>query len=122
MAADDERRALHVAAVQSTARAGNERTRKIALRERFEYTQRVPFLCECADRSCTEIVMLSLADYERIREHPSRFLLVAGHEDAEADYERIVEAENGYAVVEKIGVAGEEAVRLDTRRFRTQGG
>src|SRR5262249_35582109 len=103
------------AAVQSTFRAKNERTRTVALSYRFEPSQRVPFLCECGDQHCLEIVMLSLVDYERVREHPSRFVLVAGHEDAEADYERIIEAENGYAIVEKVGLAGVEAARLNPR-------
>jgi hypothetical protein len=53
--------------------------------------------------------MLSIAEYEQVREHPSRFLLVAGHEDPEAAHERIVEAENGYAIVEKVGQAQLEA-------------
>jgi hypothetical protein len=115
MAADAEQQALEETAVQSTARVGNERTRARVLSEQFALTQRAPFLCECADPSCTEIVMLSLVNYERLREYPSRFLLAAGHEDAEADYELVIEAESGYAIVEKVGVAGEEAVRLDTR-------
>jgi hypothetical protein len=116
MEADDDQQELRAAAVQSTFRARNERTRTVALSYRFERTQRVPFLCECADQRCAEIVMLSLIDYERIREHPSRFLLVAGHEDAEAEYELIVEAENGYAIVEKVGLAGTEAARLHPRK------
>jgi hypothetical protein len=40
---------------------------------------------------------------------------VAGHEDAEAAHERIIEAEKGYAIVEKFGDAGTEAARLDER-------
>jgi hypothetical protein len=74
-----------------------------------------PLLCECADPDCFEAVMLSIAEYEQVRQHPSRFLLVAGHEDPEAAHERIVEAENGYAIVEKVGQAGLEAARLDDR-------
>jgi hypothetical protein len=58
--------------------------------------------------------MLSVEDYERLREEPCWFLLVAGHEEAET-HERIVEAENGYAIVEKVGAAGLEAARLDPR-------
>lgn len=50
-----------------------------------------------------------------MRAHPNRFFLVAGHEDAEAAHERIVEAEQGYAAVEKVGTAGVEAERLDPR-------
>jgi hypothetical protein len=81
----------------------------------FDATQRVPFLCECPDPNCREIVLLSVVDYESVRAHPDRFFLVAGHEDGEATHERILEAEEGYAVVEKIGTAGGEARRLDPR-------
>lgn len=59
--------------------------------------------------------MLNLEEYDRIRSHGSWFLLVAGHEDAEATHERIIEAESGYAIVEMTGVAGGEAARLDPR-------
>jgi hypothetical protein len=112
----DETDALRLAADQSVARDANERMRKLAIAQRFGRNQGVPFVCECADRSCREIVMLSLDDYERLREHPCRFLLAAGHEDPESIYERIVEAENGYAIMEKIGLAGVEAARLSPRK------
>ena len=59
--------------------------------------------------------MLSLADYEDVRGHADRFFLVAGHEDAEGAHERILDAEQGYAIVEKVGTAGVEAERLDPR-------
>jgi len=79
----------------------NERLRRIVAEHRFEATQRVPFLCECDDPNCREIVMLSLVDFDLVREHPGRLLLAAGHVDAEAADERILEAENGYAIVER---------------------
>lgn len=100
---------------ESAFRAANERMRRSAASHRFEPDQGVPFLCECADPNCYEIVMLSLEEYARVRMHSSRFLLVAGHEDPESAHERIVEAENGYAIVEKVGTAGEEAARLHPR-------
>lgn len=115
MRAGDEERALKLAINQSAARASNELLRRMAISHRFATDQRVPFVCECADVDCHEIVMLSLDEYELVRFHSSRFLLVAGHEDHDATHERIVEAENGYAIVEKIGVAGDEAARLDPR-------
>lgn len=111
----DEERALKLAMNESAARTSNERLSRMAISHRFAPGQRVPFVCECADATCHEVVMLSLAEYERLRVHPNRFLLVAGHEEVEATHERIVEAENGYAIVEKIGVAGREAARLDPR-------
>ena len=110
-----EERALKLAMNESVARTSNERLSHMAISHQFAPDQRVPFVCECADLTCHEIVMLSLDEYERVRVHPGRFLLVAGHEDAESTHERIVEAENGYAIVEKLGVAGREAARLDPR-------
>ena len=112
---EDAERARKLAINQSRFRSANERMERQAVSFRFEPDQGVPFLCECGDPGCYEVVMLSLQDYERVRAHPSRFLLVAGHEDEEAIHERIVEAENGYAIVEKVGAAGEEAARLDPR-------
>ena len=111
----DEGLALKLAMNESVARNSNERLSRMAISHRFESSQGVPFVCECADAGCHEIVMLSLEDYERVRAQSCWFLLVAGHEDAEATHERIVEAENGYAIVEKLGVAGREAARLDPR-------
>jgi hypothetical protein len=111
----DEARDRKIALNQSTFRNANERIERAAESHHFEANQRVPFLCECADPSCTETVMLSLADYEAVRAHADRFFLIAGHEAAEETQERILEAEAGYAIVEKVGTAGVEAERLDPR-------
>jgi hypothetical protein len=115
MAADHQARALKLAMSESAFRTSNEHLRRMAVSHRFEGHHRVPFVCECGDPECREIVMLSLAEYEHVRAHPTWFLLVAGHEDDEASHERIVDAEQGYAVVEKIGTAGAEAARLHSR-------
>ncbi len=115
MAHDDETRTRSLAMDQARFRYSNERLRRTAAHIRFEPTDRVPFLCECADRDCFEVVMLSLEEYDRLRAHPSWFLLVAGHEDDESPEERVLEAENGYAIVEKINAAGTAAARLQPR-------
>src|SRR5262249_4947489 len=38
-----------------------------------------PFLCECSDPHCTELIRLTLPDYEDVRSHPARFLVAVGH-------------------------------------------
>jgi hypothetical protein len=116
MRKDKDGRAIKLAINESAFRTANDQLRGAALSHHFLPEQRVPFICECSDPDCRETVMLSIADYERVRDHPTWFLLVAGHEDAEADHERIIEAEHGYALVEKIGTAGREATRLHARR------
>lgn len=114
---DAEANARKVAANESAFRTANERLRRAAQSHRFREDDRVPFICECADERCHEIVMLTLSDYEHIRSHPTWFLLVAGHEEQDGGLERIVDAEQGYAVVEKLGIAGDEAARLHPRRI-----
>jgi hypothetical protein len=119
MRSEEEARAAKLAMNQSVFRTANEQLRRAAASYHFTADQRVPFVCECADPECQEIVMLSLSEYERVRDHATWFLLVAGHEDSEATHERIIEAEAGYAIVEKIGTAGKEATRLYSRRRTT---
>jgi hypothetical protein len=66
-----------------------------------------PFLCECGERRCTNVVCISLETYGRIRSHPARFAIVPGHKQLET--ELIVEEGAGYEVIEKTGHAGEIA-------------
>lgn len=113
---DDKARAFKLATNQSAFRRSNERLRKAAGSHRFTWSDHVPFVCECADENCREIVMLTLEEYEIVRAHPTWFVLVAGHEDEDSAQERIVDAEQGYAVVEKVGAAGVEAARLHPRQ------
>ncbi len=69
------------------------------------------FRCECARLGCNALVELTFADYERIRQHGRRFVLVPGHEIPEA--ETVVERYDAYVVVEKRDEAGRLAERLD---------
>jgi hypothetical protein len=93
---------------QALWREVNERIKELA-----ETASEVEFLCECANMDCTEVVTLSMAEYERIRSSPTRFPIAVGHDFPEI--EKVVEAGDAYAVVQKKGAAGEEAARLDPR-------
>jgi hypothetical protein len=72
---------------------------------------RMPFICECEDAECRQIVRVLQADYERIRAHARRFLIAPGHEPAG----RFVEQHHDYGVVEKDGIAGQIAEATDPR-------
>jgi hypothetical protein len=63
----------------------------------------IPFLCECPDPSCTELILLVAAEYESVRAHPRHFLACPGHE---RDGALVVRSEEGYCVFEKTGVGG----------------
>jgi hypothetical protein len=85
-----------------------------ATARRFEADE-AEFLCECADPSCADRVTADLADYERVRDDATHFLLAPGHE--EPQLERIVERRAGYEVVEKFNRTVVRIVRrLDPRR------
>ena len=65
------------------------------------------FVCECALADCDGVLDLSIEEYARVRAHPRRFVVVAGHEEPEI--ESTVEVHPGYVVVEKRGEAGRTA-------------
>ena len=95
---------------QALWREVNERIKAVA-----ETSGDMEFLCECARLDCTETISMSMAEYERIRSSPTRFPIKVGHDFPEI--ERVIEAGDGYAVVEKEGVAAEEVAKLDPRPY-----
>lgn len=74
----------------------------------------VEFVCECSRTECHASLEIELADYERIREHPGRFLVAIGHLWS-PEAERVVEENTSFWVVEKIGDAAEAAEEADPR-------
>jgi hypothetical protein len=95
-------------------------TERIAQAARDAEIEQVPFICECADPGCTEIVRLGLGEYERIRADSRLFLNAVGHEANAEGHVRVVSGGDGYVVVEKLGEAGEIADQLDPRTELTR--
>jgi hypothetical protein len=73
----------------------------------------VPFLCECADLSCTNVVQLRLSEYESVRATPTDGLAAKGHEDS--TIEDVVLTTERFTQTRKRGAAGEAFARLDPR-------
>jgi uncharacterized Zn finger protein len=104
---DLERRAT----TEALFRDVNERIAESA--ERFDANE-TEFVCECADPNCTHRVSASLVEYEEVREDPTTFFVVPGHE--QDDIERVLSDRGRFRVVEKIQTAVRRAVvRLDPR-------
>jgi hypothetical protein len=82
----------------------------------LEFDERVPFLCECGEPHCHEILRLTPEEYEDVRRGSTRFVLIPGHEVAAAPSARVVERNPDYVVIEKAGIAGEVAERRDPRQ------
>jgi len=56
-------------------------------------------VCECSRRMCTELLDVAAADYDAVRAHPTRLLVVPGHELP--DVQRVVSRTRSVAVVQE---------------------
>src|SRR3954454_2290086 len=113
MATLDALTAERVARNDSRFREANEQIEQRAQALGFRDT--VPFICECADESCTAVLQLGLAEYESVRSSPVQFVVALGHERAGAPFVRVVRGVVSYLIVEKLGEAAEIAAQLDPR-------
>jgi hypothetical protein len=97
---------------ETSLRKVNELIIEVA-RDRFESLEG-HVVCECSGARCTDVLPMTIEEYERVRAEGRRFVLVRGHEvDA---IERVVESYDGYVVAEKHGQAGRIAELNDPRR------
>jgi hypothetical protein len=101
-------------------RAENESTFRAA-NESIEHTAQnlnlapmpIPFICECEDESCTQIVRLTVSEYELVRANSKRFVVSPGHH---SDPDRVVAEADGYTTIEKTGEEGRLVADQDPRR------
>jgi hypothetical protein len=118
-----EQTADRVAKNQSTFRDANEQIERFAEQISGEEpgaasAERFPFICECPDERCREIVRLSLVEYETVRSQGHWFFAVPGHEECVVDGEavaKVVRRQDEYSLMEKVGRAREVAEELDPR-------
>src|SRR5436190_4210701 len=100
-----------VARNDATFREANERIHEAA--QEYELQGPMPFICECAEATCTTIVRVTLPGYAEVRANPVRFIVAAGHELPDTDIEQVVERRGGYFGIEKVGRAADIAADLD---------
>lgn len=91
------------AANEDAFRNANEeidRTRgRLGLSER-----RTPYICECEEEKCTDVLLLTLTDYRYVRSSGRRFVLSPGHQN-ESDI--LLTEGDGFFVIEKTGAEGD---------------
>jgi hypothetical protein len=63
------------------------------------FTETMMIVCECGDRGCIEQIAIAPDAYARVREDPTCFVVLPGHELP--DTEDVVDREPGYLVVRK---------------------
>jgi hypothetical protein len=67
------------------------------------------FICECGDPSCTHRLEMPIAEYERVRQDPTQFVVEPGH--VRGDGEQVVRNARRYAVIRKVDRAMAAVVR-----------
>ena len=96
---------------EAAFRSVNERLQEKA--DELELGDRqTPFLCECEDERCTEVLLLRRSDYEDVRAHPRRFIVAPGHQEED---DQLIQDDAGFAVIEKRGKEGELVEQQDPR-------
>jgi len=107
---DEERRAT----TEALFRDVNERIAETTGQLQGDRTE---FVCECSDPDCTHRVSASLAEYEQVRDEPTTFLVMPGHEHEDIEY--VIADRGRFRIVDKVQAAVRRTVvRLDPRRRR----
>ena len=109
----DDDTAVKMAENEATFRRANEEISEAAAE--LEFRDPIPFLCECGDGRCRQIVELGRDDYETVRQTPTHFFVVPGHEQVAGPSGRVVARMREHVVVEKVGAAADVAIERDTR-------
>jgi|SRR6187431_330699 hypothetical protein len=99
MPRSEERAAKNEVAFRRANESIDDRRRSLGL------ASATPYLCECEDERCTELVRLTPSEYVDARADARRFIVAPGHEHRD----RLVESNPEYLVVEKSGRGGEIA-------------
>ena len=97
--------AERVAKNDATFRRANDRIRAAA--EEHDISEGIPFVCECANPECRELLRMRLDEYHEVRSDPRTFLNVPGHHVFALGHARVIAERDGYVIAEKIGIAGE---------------
>ena len=117
MDAADVTTAARVARNEDAVRRVNERI-IAAANELDANLGLLPVICECPQRDCTDVVGLTVEEYEEVRASGRTFLVAPGHEPTVVDgvrIARLVKKLGRFSLMEKIGETGEIAEQLDPR-------
>jgi hypothetical protein len=52
---------------------------QIAGADTYPTGEQIAFMCECADLTCTQVIRLTVQEYEQLRSNPTRFAVLPGH-------------------------------------------
>ena len=101
----DKERKERFARNEAVFREVNERIEELTRESEW-----LEVMCECGDPQCKEPLRLTVAEYERVRQEPTDFLVARGHVIPEI--ETVVGGTERFEVVRKL--AGERAFARET--------
>jgi hypothetical protein len=73
----------------------------------------VPFLCECPRETCLQVVLVTLQEYQRVRQDSTLGIESIGHDDEMV--ENVVDRTERFVVTQKFGEAAQVVEELDAR-------
>ena len=111
----DELDAMRIAANENLLRERNEQSKAVNAVHVWVDPPLPDWTCECGDAACSNPVRVSIEEYEAIRTKSTWFMVAPGSQHVAPDVERVVQREERYWVVEKVGVGAEMSKELDPR-------
>lgn len=111
----DEVDAIRIAANENLLRERNEQSKAINAVHVWVNPPFPDWTCECGDATCSEPIRVSVEEYEAIRAKPTRFMVAPDSRHLAPEVERVVQREERFWVVEKVGVGAEMSLVLDPR-------
>lgn len=83
-------------------RGANKRIKKVIRQHTPVEEQdnlKIDFYCECSDPNCLQRLSLTMAEYERLHDEQSKFIVVKGHNSPEV--EKVIATKYNLQVVDK---------------------
>jgi hypothetical protein len=108
-----DERAAQLAENESRFRAINDRVERDLEQVVDDPNELLPFVCECALRTCSATIELTRAEYEHVREQPILFAVAPGHQIL--DVEDVAERHQRYFVIRKHPPTWEIVQQTDPR-------
>ncbi len=111
----DDATAEKIARNNASFRAANDGIEGAVIEHRLDPDEFMPFICECSDDKCTQIIRLTLDEYAHVRSNDRWFAHAVGHEEAVEGAVAPVERHLRFVLVEKIDHAGDVAENLASK-------
>jgi hypothetical protein len=108
-----DERATRLAENEARFREINDRVERDLDRVHYSPDELLPFVCECAQRTCSATIDLSREEYEHVRSESILFAVAPGHEVP--DIEDVVERTERFFLIRKHPETWEIVQRTDPR-------